>query len=53
MSSMPPSLGGLNLSDLSSKQDMNATSSNFSVASRRSNFTTITLRTDITGMGGK
>ena len=58
--SAPPSLGGftLNLPDTPSKGGMNATSSNFSVAgyssaSRRSNVTTITLQSNITGLGGK
>ena len=59
----PPSLSGLKLPDAPGKKatdisDMNMTGSNFSVAgyssaSRRSNFTTITLQTNITGIGGK
>ena len=54
VANLPPTLGGVQLPD--SKNDMNATSSNFSVfsaASKRSNFTTITLQSNITGLGGK
>ena len=54
VANLPPTLGGVQLPD--SKGDMNATSSNFSVfsaASKRSNFTTITLQTNITSLGGK
>lgn len=54
MANLPPTLGGVQLPD--SKNDLNATSSNFSVfstASKRSNFTTITLQSNITGLGGK
>ena len=54
VANLPPTLGGVQLPD--SKNDLNATSSNFSVfstASKRSNFTTITLQSNITGLGGK
>ena len=56
--SEPPSLGGLKLPETKDGDKMNATSSNFSVAgyssaSRRSNLTTITLQTNVTGLGGK
>ena len=54
----PPSLGGLKLPESKDSERMNATTSNFSVAgyssaSRRSNLTTITLQTNVTGLGGK
>ena len=54
IANLPPTLSGMQLPE--SGGDMNATSSNFSVfssASKRSNFTTITLQTNITNLGGK